>query len=318
MCKYSMGIEVQGIEKTFGDTKALKGISFEVEEGEIFGLLGPNGAGKTTTVKILATMLLPDKGRALIRGSDVVKHPKEARNLVDVITARDKFYRRLNGYQNIKFFSRLYQVDDWKEKMQRYGEHLGLTESDFEKRLADYSTGMRQKLNLIRNMVRETPILFLDEPTLGLDPVSSRKFRSLLKEIMHKEDKTVIFTSHNMFEVEELCERIAILKDGKITMTGDPKILKDEIFPKRMIEFSFKDGRDLDLESEHIYKIEKKQDGLTQVYINAGDHVHDVVQEILNQGRVSRISVKEPTLEEAFIKHAGEQEENNGEVTSWR
>ncbi len=312
-----MEIVVECLEKSFGDTQALKGISFEVDKGEIFGLLGPNGAGKTTTVKILATMLLPDNGLTKIRGLDVVRYPKKVRDLVDVITARDKFYRRLTGYQNIRFFSRLYKVDDWRSKMEEYGDHLGLDESDFEKRLADYSTGMRQKLNLIRNMVRETPILFLDEPTLGLDPVSSRKFRSLLKDVMEREKKTVIFTSHNMFEVEELCERIAILKDGQITMTGDPKELKDKIFPKRMIEFSYRDGSDLDIQDPYIDSIKKTRDGKIQVFLEAGDRVHDVVRKILDHGRVSNISVKEPTLEEVFIKHTDEEERSENEVTSW-
>ncbi len=218
-----MTIKVKNLRKTFEETEALKGISFKVDEGEIFGLLGPNGAGKTTTVKILATMLLSDSGEARINGMDVVEQPKKIRGLVDVITARDKFYRRLDAYQNIKFFSSIYEVEDWKEKMKEYGERLGLEEEDFEKKLADYSTGMRQKLNLIRNLIRRTPILFLDEPTLGLDPVSSRKFRSLLKEVMEEEEKTVIFTSHNMYEVEEICERIAIMNEGKITMRGEPK-----------------------------------------------------------------------------------------------
>ncbi len=313
-----MTIQVKNLEKTFDETEALKGISFEVEEGEIFGLLGPNGAGKTTTVKILSTMLLPDGGSAYVGGKNVVKSPKRVRDVVDIITARDKFYRRLDGYQNIRFFSRLYNVGDWKRKMKEYADHLGLDEEDFEKRLADFSTGMRQKLNLIRNLVRETPILFLDEPTLGLDPVSSRKFRNLLKKVMEQEEKTVIFTSHNMFEVEELCERIAILNEGEITMTGDPKELKTDIFPKRMIEFSYKDGGLLELENEFVDKVERKDDGKIRVYIEAGDHVHDVIQEILDKGRVNNISVKEPTLEEAFIKHTGEEEKSAGEVTSWR
>lgn len=306
-----MVIEVRSLKKTFGDTEALKGISFEVHQGEIFGLLGPNGAGKTTTVKILATMLLPDGGSASINGYDVVRKPKLIRNSVDVITARDKFYRRLNGYQNIKFFSSIYRVEDWKAKMEEYGERLGLGKEDFEKRLGDYSTGMRQKLNLIRNLIRRTPILFLDEPTLGLDPVSSRKFRGLLKEVMSQEDKTVIFTSHNMYEVEELCERIAILKEGEITTTGDPKELKRKIFPKRMIEFSYRDGTDFDIQSDHIEKVKRKGNKV-RVVLSSGDHVHDVIQSILDKGRVSNLTVKEPTLEDAFIKHT--EEEDGGEI----
>ncbi|MFP3871823.1 MAG: ATP-binding cassette domain-containing protein [Candidatus Natronoplasma sp.] len=312
-----MSIKVRDLKKRFDDTQALKGISFDVEEGEIFGLLGPNGAGKTTTVKVLATMLLPDSGEAEINGMNVVKKPKKIRDLVDVITARDKFYRRLDGYQNIKFFSSIYEVSGWKEKMKEYGERLGLDEKDFEKKLADYSTGMRQKLNLIRNLIRKTPILFLDEPTLGLDPVSSRKFRALLKEVMEEEEKTVIFTSHNMYEVEELCERIAIMNDGKITMRGAPKALKDEIFPKRMIEFSYVDGsKEPVFKNEFIDKVETDREKV-RVIIQSGDgeHVHEVIQEILDSGKIRNLSVKEPTLEEAFIRHT--EDEVSVEEIDW-
>lgn len=313
-----MGIEVRDLKKTFDDTEALKGISFEVDDGEIFGLLGPNGAGKTTTVKILATMLLADSGKAKVRDMNVTEYPKKVRGLVDVITARDKFYRRLDGYQNIKFFSSIYEVEDWKEKMKEYGEHLGLDEEDFEKKLADYSTGMRQKLNLIRNLIRKTPILFLDEPTLGLDPVSSRKFRSLLKEVMEEEKKTVIFTSHNMYEVEEICESIAIMNDGEITTRGRPKELKDEIFPKRMIEFSYMDGGKPEFTNEFIDRVKKKGDKVRVIIESGeGDHVHDVIQEILDSGRIRNLTVKEPTLEEAFIRHTGEEEEVSEEEIDW-
>lgn len=313
-----MTIEVKNLKKKFDDTEALKGISFKVDDGEIFGLLGPNGAGKTTTVKILATMLLSDSGEARVNGMNVVKQPKKVRGLVDVITARDKFYRRLDGYQNIKFFSSIYEVEDWKEKMKEYGERLGLDEEDFEKKLADFSTGMRQKLNLIRNLIRKTPILFLDEPTLGLDPVSSRKFRSLLKEVMEEEEKTVIFTSHNMYEVEEICERIAIMNEGMITMRGEPKALKDEIFPKRMIEFSYMDGGKPEFTNEFIDKVARKDDKIRVIIESGeGDHVHDVIREILNSGRIRNLSVKEPTLEEAFIRHTGERSEVSEEEIDW-
>ncbi len=314
-----MAIEVRNLWKKFGDTEALRGISFEVDDGEIFGLLGPNGAGKTTTVKILATMLLSDSGEAEINGMDVVQQPKKVRGLVDVITARDKFYRRLDAYQNIKFFSSIYEVEDWKVRMKEYGERLGLKEKDFEKKLADYSTGMRQKLNLIRNLIRKTPILFLDEPTLGLDPVSSRKFRSLLKEVMEEEQKTVIFTSHNMYEVEEICERIAIMNDGEISMRGKPKELKDQIYPKRMIEFSYLDGvKKPTFKSEFVEKVETKGENV-RVIIESGDgeHVHDVIQDILDSGSIRNLSVKEPTLEEAFIRHTGSEEEISTEEIDW-
>ncbi len=311
-----MIIKVQDLGKEFNGTTALDGISFRVKTGEVFGLLGPNGAGKTTTVKIMSTMLLPDDGIVEIGGYDVLRRPQKVRAMVDIITARDKFYRRLTAYQNMSFFSRLYGVESWKDKMEDYGERLGLEKKDYEKRLADYSTGMRQKLNLVRNLIRDTPILFLDEPTLGLDPVSSRKFRSLLKDIMDREEKTVIFTSHNMFEVEELCERIAILNKGRITSVGEPRELKKRIFPKRLVEFTLAKEDVLNLRDNAIDHIEKKGNKV-RVYLEDGDRIHEVIEKIVNNVRVSDLSVKEPTLEEAFIRHTEEDERDQEEATSW-
>jgi len=311
-----MIIKVQDLRKEFNGTTALDGISFRVKTGEVFGLLGPNGAGKTTTVKIMSTMLLPDEGIVEIGGYDVLRRPQKVRAMVDIITARDKFYRRLTAYQNMSFFSRLYGVENWKDKMEDYGERLGLEKKDYEKRLADYSTGMRQKLNLVRNLIRDTPILFLDEPTLGLDPVSSRKFRSLLKDIMDREEKTVIFTSHNMFEVEELCERIAILNKGRITSVGEPRELKKRIFPKRLVEFTLAKEDVLNLRDNAIDHIEKKGNKV-RVYLEDGDRIHEVIEKIVNNVRVSDLSVKEPTLEEAFIRHTEEDERDQEEATSW-
>jgi len=311
-----MIIKVQDLRKEFNGTTALDGISFRVKTGEVFGLLGPNGAGKTTTVKIMSTMLLPDEGIVEIGGYDVLRRPQKVRAMVDIITARDKFYRRLTAYQNMSFFSRLYGVENWKDKMEDYGERLGLEKKDYEKRLADYSTGMRQKLNLVRNLIRDTPILFLDEPTLGLDPVSSRKFRSLLKDIMDREEKTVIFTSHNMFEVEELCERIAILNKGRITSVGEPRNLKKRIFPKRLVEFTLAKEGVVNLRDNAIDHIEKKGNKV-RVYLEDGDRIHEVIEKIVNNVRVSDLSVKEPTLEEAFIRHTEEDERDQEEATSW-
>ncbi len=311
-----MVIKVNELRREFNGTIAVDNISFEVKQGEVFGLLGPNGAGKTTTVKILATMLLPDGGSVEIGGYDVVRHPKKVRGMVDVITARDKFYRRLDAYQNMSFFSRLYGVDDWKDKMENYGNRLGLEEEDYKKRLGDYSTGMRQKLNLVRNLIRNTPMLFLDEPTLGLDPVSGRKFRGLLKEIMDREEKTIVFTSHNMFEVEELCERIAILNRGRITSVGEPGALKKRIFPKRLVEFRYMEDGLPDIEDPAIDRIEKEGKYI-RVYLEDGRRLHDIIEKIMSIGRVIDLSVKEPTLEEAFIRHTEDEEESREKVTSW-
>jgi ABC-2 type transport system ATP-binding protein len=203
-------------------TLALDSLNMEVGEQELFGLLGPNGAGKTTLIKILCGLMLPNSGEARIFDHNVQTEENAAKRLVGIVSAEERsFYWRLNGRQNLEFYASLYQVPN-KEKKQRVDEvlhNVGLFD-DAGVRFQNYSTGMRQKLAVARGLLCKPRILFVDEPTRSLDPLSARAVRTLLREEVVRSGRTVILATHNMEEAESICDRVAILNKGHIVMSG--------------------------------------------------------------------------------------------------
>jgi ABC-2 type transport system ATP-binding protein len=207
---------------------ALTDVTLCVEQGEVFGLLGPNGSGKTTFLKILSTILSPTSGTARIFGHDVLREPRQVRQLVALVTAEERsLYWRLTGRQNLEFFARLYGIERRRMDM-KISELLELfVLSDAEHvRVAEYSTGMRQKLAIARGLLSDPKLLFLDEPTRGLDPAAAHNLLNLVREraVEHFEN-TVILTTHIAREVEQLCDRIATLNHGTLTYLGPVELL---------------------------------------------------------------------------------------------
>ncbi len=202
---------------------ALDGINIRVEKGEIFGLLGPNGAGKTTLIKTLCTLLLPNEGTALVNGYDVVKEEKEVKRSIGyVVNDERSFYWRLTGRQNLEFFAILNNLapDRANRRIEEVLRLVGL-ETNGDKRVKDYSTGMKQKLAIARGMLSDPEVLFLDEPTRSLDPMIARNLREFIrKNIAIGQGKTVFLSTHNLGEAEELCDRLAIIDRGKIKACG--------------------------------------------------------------------------------------------------
>jgi ABC-2 type transport system ATP-binding protein len=199
------------------ETCAVEDVSFAIEKGELFGLLGPNGAGKTTTVKMLTTLLLPSGGTAKILGLDVVKQTAEVRKHIGFAFSGSRgLYNRLTAVQNLKYFAELYALDPEMTR-KRIPELLGLVglADRGEDRVKTYSSGMTQRLHLARALLHNPEVLFLDEPTVGIDPVGSRELRATIKSLLAL-GKTILLTTHYMAEAEELCHRIAIIKQGRI------------------------------------------------------------------------------------------------------
>ena len=232
-------IEVDALRRTYGGrtglrrstrqpVEAVKGISFEVERGELFGLLGPNGAGKTTTIKMLITLLLPTGGSARVLGHDVVAEPREVRRRIGYVFGGDRgLYERLSGLDNLRYFAELYGVPP-REQKQRIGELLelvGLAGREDE-RVEGYSRGMRQRLHIARGLLHKPEALFLDEPSIGIDPVGARELRQTVANLT-TQGVTVLLTTHYMFEADELCDRIAVIAGGRIVAEGTPADLKD-------------------------------------------------------------------------------------------
>ncbi len=218
----AMMIEVDNLEKHYGDVHAVDGISLSVAEGEIFGLLGHNGAGKTTTIRMLTGRTLPTAGQARIAGFNVVRQLDRVKPLINLVFEEPNLYERLTGRENLRFFADLYGVSP-----ARVDDLLKLVDltSAADRKVKTYSSGMKQRLLVARALVNTPRILFLDEPTRGLDPSSARDLRDLVSQLSH-EGTTVFLTTHYMEEADELCHRVAFLSQGKIVALDEPRELK--------------------------------------------------------------------------------------------
>ncbi len=212
-------IQVEGLRKSFGSVEAVSGISFHVDEGEIFGFLGPNGAGKTTTINMLTGLARPDAGTIMIAGTDCTRNPKAAQHLIGVVPDESNLYPELSGFQNLCFCGALYGMPR-REREQRAEELLnafGLAEAAHRK-FAGYSKGMKRKLTLAAGIIHRPAILFLDEPTTGIDVASARHVRQLIAHL-HEVGTTIFLTTHYIEEAERLCHRIAFIVSGRIVRT---------------------------------------------------------------------------------------------------
>ncbi len=290
--------------------KALRGVSFEVRYGEVFGLLGPNGAGKTTTVKILATLLLPDSGEATVAGFDVVRQPSEVRRRIGVtLTVERGFFWKLTGRENLKYFGLLRGLrgstldSRVRELLRLTGlEELGASDKLYE----EYSLGMKAKLSLARALLADPPVLMLDEPTLGLDPSSAREVRELLVKLAREEEKAVLVTTHNMWEAEMICDRVAIISQGTIAAIGSVSELK-KLAPKKSVLKVLLKAPNTDRLKDAVDWI-GEEDSWTavRVYCEPGGEgealatIASMVAEL--GGRVYRVELSEPTLEDVFIE----------------
>jgi ABC-2 type transport system ATP-binding protein len=217
--------------------EAVKGVSFEVRPGELFGLLGPNGAGKTTTIKMLITLLLPTSGTARVFGHDVVKETTEVRKRIGYVFGGDRgLYDRVSALDNLRYFAELYGVEpaDQKRRIAELLDLVGLTGREQEK-VEGYSRGMRQRLHVARGLLHDPEVVFLDEPSIGLDPVGARELRVTIKGLIEA-GKTVLLTTHYMFEADALCDRIAVINDGRIVALGTGADLKGAVATRTIVE----------------------------------------------------------------------------------
>ena len=303
--------------------KALKKISFNVKYGEVFGLLGPNGAGKTTTVKILATLLLPDGGSAKVAGYDVVEFSSIVRNNIGVtLTVEKGFFWKLTGRENLKYFGMLMGIKGDKldrrvnELLNGLGlERLGVSDKFYE----EYSLGMKARLSLARALLKDPPILILDEPTLGLDPPSARAMRELLIKLAKEDGKAILLTTHNMFEAEMICDRVAIIDEGRIISLGKVDELKRMVARRVIIDIvasgtpigidTIKDRISEMIEGNVGLSIDDKGRLRIRILSRAGSeeaNLAEAIKILSNLSiRVNRVRLEEPTLEDVFIALTG-------------
>ncbi|MBS7606788.1 MAG: ABC transporter ATP-binding protein [Candidatus Bathyarchaeia archaeon] len=298
--------------------KAVDHVNIKVKHGEFFGLLGPNGAGKTTLIKMLCTIILPTEGTAKVNGYDILKEPVKVRSCLGWFhgeTGGRSLYWRLNAEDNLRFYAYLQNVpkDVAEKRINALLEFFELSK-DRKKLVKDYSTGMKVRVMLARALLHNPPILFMDEPTIGLDTISAVETRKLLKALNTELGKTIIFTSHNMFEVEQLCERIAIMKDGRIIADAPPSVLREMLRDVHAIEIEIREVNNISetiqsLSSLSIVRkvVETRNDSLSIIVRLQVDDEYEAIPIIASKLRslgvkVSAIRRSEPTLEDIFVR----------------
>jgi ABC-2 type transport system ATP-binding protein len=314
-------IEVTNLVKSFKTLKAVDSVSFSVKKGEIFGLLGPNGAGKSTILRILSTLARPTSGKAEIGGFDVVKEDTKVRKMLGIVSEKMIIYDRLTAKENLWFFGCLYGIP--KEKLnKRIDELLELVNlTQFKsKQVGTFSTGMRQRMNVIRALLNEPQVLFLDEPTLGLDPQSSVEIRDFIKKLNKEKGTTIIITTHMMVDADILCDRIAIIDHGKIIALDTSANLKKATVGANTLIIKLEISN---LTGEIVTKIKSlscvdavTQEGETKLRIivhgeNSFDDILDAVRKI--NGKISSMENVQPTLEDVFLHMTGHNVRDSAE-----
>lgn len=309
----------RNLRRVFGDGQnakiAVNGISFEVNKGEIFGILGPNGAGKTTTIKMLSTLLKPTSGQGIVLGTDVSddRKTRELRVHVNVVSGGERgLYYRLTGRQNLRYFADLYKVPSSvkEERIQKVIELVKM-EDAADKRVETYSRGMKQRIHIARALINDPDVLFLDEPTIGLDPEISLQIRKIVRDLSDS-GKTIILTTHYMFEAEELCDRMILLKHGNIVGYGTVDELKQKVSDDTMIRIiTTKDPSPCTADvqtTEGITNVRVESlSGRFSVSIRCrkGSNPMQSLEQIYEPYEVRSIGFDEPTLEDTYLYLTG-------------
>ena len=321
-------IEVNSLIKKFGDFKAVDNISVQVEEGEIFGFLGPNGAGKSTTMMILTTLLKPTSGNVFVGGYDVMLNAKKVREKIGYVQQEISVDEFLTGRENLYLHARINQIPSnlIKSRIDNVLELVELGEKKDQAALT-YSGGMRKRLDIANGLLSRPSVLFLDEPTVGLDIQTRRKIWGYIKKIREDFGMTIFISTHYMEEADKLCDRIGIIDHGKIQVVDTPKSMKSAI-GNEIISFNLVDGKaNQDALIEQINKIEFvkevkiKQDLITVFSTKSNEVIPKIFQESINlEMRISSLTLKQPTLDDVFISYTGHdlRDENENQKFSRR
>lgn len=296
-------VRLEGVTKTFKwkqkTFKALDEVSLQVRKGEIFGLIGPNGAGKTTLINILSTLLVPESGHVEVFGIDLRASPHEAIKRMNFVSGTSSFHYKETVRSLLEFYSEVYGVQDPASKIKGLSRELGV-DGLMEREYSQLSTGERTRVHIAKALLNDPELLMLDEPTLGLDPAISIKVRGMLKEINEKQGTTILLTSHYMHEVEQLCDRIAFINQGRILSVGTVKELLRAASPKL----------DLVVELEELpSKAWAVSKGLSIIAgrlvtkISKESEVPGIIKKLVSKGlMITKVSIEQPSLEEYFIK----------------
>ena len=311
-------IRAHGLTRRFGDVLAVDGLDLEVPSGSIFGFLGPNGAGKTTTIRLLLGLVEPSEGTAEVLGRDVLSDSQGIRERVGVLLENDGLYDRLTARQNLDFFARVARLgsNQRESRIRALLEEIGLWERRDDP-VADFSRGMKQKLALARAFINRPELLFLDEPTAGLDPPTAVALRRELVSLARERGVTVFLTTHNLLEAERVCDRVAVIRQGRLLAEGPPESIRSG--GERSLEVTATDlrpGLVARLESEPgVTSTRLEPDGRLVIELVEGTSTAPLIRTLVESGaEVSEARITSASLEESFLALLGEEEQAAGKV----
>jgi ABC-2 type transport system ATP-binding protein len=307
-------VDVRQLKRVFRPRKrepvvALDGISLTIQAGEVHGMLGPNGAGKTTLVKILSTVLLPTSGTARVLGHDVVEETGAVRPLIGIVFGGERgLYTRLSARQNLEYWGALYRLPSAmiRQRSAALLERVGLVDRA-DQRVEQFSRGMKQRLHLARGLMGDAQVLFLDEPTTGMDPIAGREFRSLIAELKD-EGRTILLTTHDMVEAESVCDRVTLIDRGRVLATETPRTLGTLISRFHRIDVR---GADDALLGEiaavpGVFSATPQADGSTRIEVSEEGATAIVLRRLVDNG-ITDLRTSLPSLEEVYVQTIGER-----------
>ncbi|NPV50266.1 MAG: ATP-binding cassette domain-containing protein [Candidatus Methanofastidiosum sp.] len=308
-------IDIKNLTKKFGNLTAVDNLNLQIKEGEIFGLLGPNGAGKSTTLFMLTTLKPPTSGTAIINNYDIIKQSDKVRKSIGIVFQDPSSDEILTGYENLKLHGWLYDMPD-NLREQRIKEVLELV--DLTNRKDDlvkkYSGGMRRRLELARGLMHHPKVLFLDEPTLGLDPQSREYIWSYIEKLANEEKITIIITTHYMEEADKLCDRMAIIDFGKIIVLGTPEDLKKglggDIIRLKAKNLNLESLKDL----SYIKNITASNEEVSLTVEDANIHIQEILSIV---GKIDSAEIRSATLDDVFIHYTGREIREDSPEGSW-
>ena len=285
-------IEVNKLTKYYGKARGIVDVSFNVEDGEIFGFIGPNGAGKSTTIRLFLSLIYPTSGEARIFGKDCIKYGPEIRQEIGYLPSEVFYYEGMKVLDLLKYSASFYP----KDCTQRINELAALMELDLKRKIEDLSYGNKKKVGIVQGLLHQPKLIVLDEPTAGLDPLMQQKFFNLIRE-ENKRGATIFFSSHILGEVQKMCNRVAIIKEGSIINIQDIKSLQRDNYKKISIQAAQLDEKRFEVEG--VTKLAKEDGGLS--FFFKGDI--NMIMRLISENEVSDVTIEEPTLEEIFMHY---------------
>ncbi|GFR38009.1 ABC transporter ATP-binding protein [Insulibacter thermoxylanivorax] len=304
-------ITLNGLTKRYGDLVAVDRLSLTIRRGEIFGLLGPNGAGKSTTILMMLGMTEPSEGSAVVCGVDPTRQPILVKKKVGYLADDVGFYDDMNAVENLMFTARLNGIPDeeGRKEADRLLEQVGLTEAKFKK-VGTYSRGMRQRLGLADVLIKRPEVIILDEPTLGLDPEGIKELMQLIRRLSRQEKITVLLSSHQLHQVQEVCDRVGLFVRGKLLAQGDVESLANQLFPDEKVEIRFRLSQSPDTLIEEIRGLEhaislQHDAGSDEWIMRAHADISPQIAELVVNHKVQLLSLKQKTfgLDEIYLRY---------------